>query len=48
VVRMPGTTLLFEAKVFPGEKDNQRDRLSKAWEPEVPTRVFLTMNGERR
>jgi hypothetical protein len=45
VVRMPGTTLLFEAKVFSGEEDKQCDRLSKAWELEVPTRVFLTMDG---
>jgi hypothetical protein len=45
VVRMPGTTLLFEAKVFSGEEDEQCDRLSEAWEPEVPTRVFLTMDG---
>jgi len=45
VVRMPGTTLLFEAKVFSGEEDNQCDRLSKAWEPEVPTRIFLTVDG---
>jgi hypothetical protein len=45
VVRMPGTTLLFEAKVFPGEEASQCDRLSKAWEPEVPTRIFLTMDG---
>ena len=45
VVRMPGTTLLFEAKVFAGEENQQCDRLSKAWEPEAPTRVFLTMDG---
>ena len=45
VVRMPGTTLLFEAKVFSGEEDKQCDRLSKAWELEAPTRVFLTMDG---
>jgi hypothetical protein len=45
VVRMPGTTLLFEAKVLSGEQDKQCDRLSKAWEPEAPTRVFLTTDG---
>lgn len=45
VVRMPRTTLLFEAKVFSDEEEKQCDRLSKAWEPEAPTRVFLTMDG---
>jgi hypothetical protein len=45
VVRMPGTTLLFEVKVLSGEADQQCDRLSKAWEAEVPTRVFLTLDG---
>jgi PD-(D/E)XK nuclease superfamily len=45
LVRMPGSTLLFEAKVFSGEEDEQCDRLSKAWEPEAPTRVFLTLDG---
>jgi PD-(D/E)XK nuclease superfamily len=45
VVRMPGTTLLFEAKVYSGEEPEQCDRLARAWEPEIPTLVFLTGDG---
>ena len=45
VVRMPGMTLLFEAKVHSGESDEQCDDLSKAWGPEVLTLVFLTRDG---
>ena len=47
VIRAPGTNLLFEAKVFSGEEDEQCDRLSKAWEPEAPTLVFLTLDGRK-
>jgi hypothetical protein len=45
VVRMPGTTLLVEAKVFSDEEAGQCDRLSSAWGPEAPTLVFLTLDG---
>lgn len=45
VVRMPGATLLFEAKVYSGEEPEQCDRLSRAWGPEVPVLIFLTTDG---
>jgi hypothetical protein len=45
VVRMPGTTLLVEAKVYAGEQPGQCDRLADAWALEKPTLVFLTIDG---
>lgn len=46
VIRMPGMTLLIEAKVYAGEGDEQCDRLFSAWhKDEVPTLVFLTRDG---
>ena len=45
VVRMPGVTLLIEAKVYAGEQPGQCDRLAEAWADEKPTLVFLTLDG---
>jgi PD-(D/E)XK nuclease superfamily len=45
VVRMPGVTLLVEAKVYADEQPGQCDRLAEAWAPENPALVFLTMAG---
>jgi len=45
VVRMPGVTLLIEAKVYADEQPCQCDRLAEAWADEEPTLVFLTLDG---
>ena len=45
VVRMPGTTLLIEAKVYADEQPGQCDRLADAWAAENPALVFLTLDG---
>jgi PD-(D/E)XK nuclease superfamily len=45
VVRMPGVTLLIEAKVYADEQPGQCDRLAEAWADETPTLVFLTLDG---
>jgi hypothetical protein len=45
VVRMPGVTLLIEAKVYADEQSGQCDRLADAWVTEQPTLVFLTLDG---
>jgi hypothetical protein len=45
VVRMPGVTLLIEAKVYADEQPGQCDRLAEAWTDEEPTLVFLTLDG---
>lgn len=45
VLRMPGVTLLVEAKVYADEEHEQCDRLAKAWESENPSLVFLTLDG---
>jgi hypothetical protein len=45
IVRMPGVTLLVEAKVYAGEQPDQCDRLADAWAAERPTLVFLTLDG---
>jgi hypothetical protein len=45
VVRMPGTTLMIEAKVYADEQPEQCDRLADAWAPENPALVFLTLDG---
>lgn len=45
VVRMPGTTLLIEAKVYADEQPSQCDRLADSWALEKPTLVFLTIDG---
>src|ERR1700742_5019655 len=45
VVRMPGVTLLIEAKVYADEQAGQCDRLADAWATEKPTLVFLTLEG---
>lgn len=45
VVRMPGVTLLIEAKIYADEQPGQCDRLADAWATETPTLVFLTLNG---
>lgn len=46
VVRMPGVTLLVEAKVYAVEQPDQCDRLADAWAPENPSLVFLTREGQ--
>ena len=45
VVRMPGVTLVIEAKVYAYEQPDQCDRLADAWAAEEPTLVFLTLDG---
>ncbi|HEX4091903.1 MAG TPA: PD-(D/E)XK nuclease family protein [Trebonia sp.] len=45
VVRMPGMTLLIEAKVYADEQPGQCDRLAGAWAEEQPELVFLTLDG---
>ena len=45
VVRMPGVTLLIEAKVYADEQPGQCDRLADAWTEEQPELVFLTLDG---
>jgi hypothetical protein len=45
VVRMPGLTLLIEAKVYADEQPGQCERLAEAWADENPTLVFLTLDG---
>jgi hypothetical protein len=45
VARMPGVTLLIEAKVYADEQLGQCDRLAEAWADEAPTLVFLSLNG---
>jgi len=45
MVRMPGVTLLIEAKVYAHEQPGQCDRLADAWADEEPTLVFLTLDG---
>jgi PD-(D/E)XK nuclease superfamily len=45
VVRMPGVTLVIEAKVYAHEQPGQCDRLADAWAAEEPTLVFLTLDG---
>jgi hypothetical protein len=45
VVRMPGVTLLIEAKVYADEQPGQCDRLADAWVTEQPALVFLTLDG---
>jgi PD-(D/E)XK nuclease superfamily len=45
VVRMPGVTLLIEAKVYADEQPGQCDRLAEAWADEKPTLVFLILDG---
>ncbi|MFY9652649.1 PD-(D/E)XK nuclease family protein [Trebonia sp.] len=45
VIRMPGVTLLVEAKVYADEQPGQCDRLADAWAPENPSLVFLTRDG---
>jgi hypothetical protein len=45
VVRMPGLTLLVEAKVYADEQPDQCDRLADLWAAENPSLVFLTMDG---
>lgn len=45
VVRLPGVTLLIEAKVYADEQPGQCDRLADAWATEKPTLVFLTLEG---
>jgi hypothetical protein len=45
VVRMPGVTLLIEAKVYADEQPGQCDRLADAWATEEPALVFLTLEG---
>src|ERR1700756_1017735 len=45
VVRMPGVTLLIEAKVYADEQQGQCDRLADAWATEKPALVFLTLEG---
>jgi hypothetical protein len=45
IVRMPGMTLLIEAKVYADEQPGQCDRLADAWAPENPSLVFLTRDG---
>jgi hypothetical protein len=45
VVRMPGLTLVIEAKVYAHEQPGQCDRLADAWAAEKPTLVFLTLDG---
>jgi hypothetical protein len=45
VVRMPGMTLLVEAKVYADEQPDQCDRLADAWATENPSLVFLTVDG---
>jgi hypothetical protein len=47
VVRMPGLTLLVEAKVYADEQPCQCDRLADAWAPEKPSLVFLTTDGRQ-
>jgi hypothetical protein len=46
-VRMPGVTLLVEAKVYADEQPGQCDRLANAWMEEQPELVFLTLNGRQ-
>jgi hypothetical protein len=45
VARMPGVTLLVEAKFYADEQPCQCDRLAGAWAPEKPSLVFLTIDG---
>jgi hypothetical protein len=45
VVRMPGVTLLIEAKVYADEQPGQCDRLANAWAEEQAELVFLTLDG---
>jgi hypothetical protein len=45
VVRMPGTTLLIEAKVYADEQPGQCDRLAEAWATEKPALAFPTLDG---
>ena len=45
VVRMPGTTLLIETKVYADEQPGQCDRLAEAWADENPALVFLSIDG---
>jgi PD-(D/E)XK nuclease superfamily len=45
VVRMPGVTLLIEAKVYADEQPGQCDRLADAWATEKPELVLLTLDG---
>jgi PD-(D/E)XK nuclease superfamily len=45
VVRMPGVTLVIEAKVYAHAQPDPCDRLAGAWAEEQPTLVFLTLDG---
>jgi len=45
VVRVPGTTVLVEAKIWAGEQPAQCARLSAEWRDEDPVLVFLTEDG---
>lgn len=45
VVRMPGVTLLVEAKIYADEQPGQCDRLANKWMEEQPELVFLTLDG---
>ncbi|SHG73787.1 PD-(D/E)XK nuclease superfamily protein [Geodermatophilus nigrescens] len=45
IVRLPGATLLLEAKVWADEQRDQCARLADEWSEEDPTLVFLTRDG---
>ena len=47
VLRMPGATVLVEAKVYAGEQPRQCARLADLWQHEDPTLVFLTPDRRR-
>jgi hypothetical protein len=47
VVRMPGVTLVIEAKIYAYEQPGQCDRLADRWAAEEPTLVFLTLDGRQ-
>jgi hypothetical protein len=45
VVRVPGKTVLVEAKIWAGEQPEQCARLAAEWRDEDPILVFLTEDG---
>jgi hypothetical protein len=46
IVRLPGATVLVEAKVWAGEQLTQCTRLAQEWADESPVLVFLTRTGK--
>jgi hypothetical protein len=47
LVRLPGATILIEAKVWADEQPDQCTRLASDWADESPTLVYLTRDGKR-